>query len=239
MPRPQSPYTGATGPSHPYGMYPQVTRNSSVTTASTNRPAERAFVGGAGPEHPYSMYPQNTVDEEDDVGIVPSTIPVGFPGMGQDYRTRVGPTGDTADIIGPDGHTEQLPPYTRYPDDMPPKAGTQQSAVVDVGENQTDSPDTLGVPQSRLSSRTMFSDTAVELNTAAARTAGSDSSGSFKERWKERSKKRVCCGIPLWGFGLVLFLLVGIVIGGALGGVVGSKKDSSSSTASPAAESTA
>src|ERR1700730_6091186 len=41
MPRSQSPYVGASGPSHPYAMYPQVTRASSIASASTIRPAER------------------------------------------------------------------------------------------------------------------------------------------------------------------------------------------------------
>ena len=42
-PRALSPYTGATGPSHPYAMYPQVgvSRSPSVTTTSTVRPVDR------------------------------------------------------------------------------------------------------------------------------------------------------------------------------------------------------
>jgi hypothetical protein len=47
-----------------------------------------------------------------------AAIPVGFPGMSGRYQRRLGPDGEeVADIVGPDGHTEQLPPYTRYPDE--------------------------------------------------------------------------------------------------------------------------
>jgi hypothetical protein len=63
------------------------------------------------------MYPQATVDE---TSVLPAaSIPVGFPGLtGSQYQRRLGPDGEeVADIIGPDGHTEQLPPYTRYPDE--------------------------------------------------------------------------------------------------------------------------
>ena len=119
MPRSQSPYVGPTGPSHPYAMYPQVTRASSIASESTIRPMERAFVGHPRPEHPYSMYPQNTVPEED------NPIPLGFPGLGAIYRTRRADD-EVADIVGVDGHVEELPPYTRYAENMLPKAVTEQ-----------------------------------------------------------------------------------------------------------------
>lgn len=36
--------------------------------------------------------------------------------MGSGYRRQLGPDGEEAgDLIGPLGHTEELPPYTRYP----------------------------------------------------------------------------------------------------------------------------
>jgi len=217
-------------------MYPQVTRNSSVTTASTVRPAERPFVGGAGPEHPYAMYPQNTVAEEEDTSLPVPGLPVGFPGMGQNYQRRLRQEGeDVADIIGPDGHTEQLPPYSRYPDYAAAKSGVVEPASALDVPDATVSADPPMSPQSRMSSRTMFSETNVELNTAAARTADNDASGSFKERLKKKGKRRVCCGIPLWVFGLFLFVLLGIVIGGVIGGVVGSQRGAASSQAAAVA----
>lgn len=111
------------GPSHPYGMYPQntVARTSSVTTAPTPHlpqpPASRQ-----GPTHPYGMYPQNTVEDEVPLPVVQAAIPVGFPGLPTGYHRQIGPDGEEQDIIGPDGHTEQLPPYTRWPEEGPTKA---------------------------------------------------------------------------------------------------------------------
>lgn len=119
-----TPYQGPTGPSHPYQMYSQGTRlarTTSVATASTTpttRP-ESEYNGPRGPSHPYSMYPQNPVEEASPQPAVPA-IPVGFMGGAADpYQRRIGPEGEEmAGIIGPDGHTEELPPYTRYPDEL-------------------------------------------------------------------------------------------------------------------------
>lgn len=129
VPRTQSPYQGATGPSQPYGMYPQdigVARTGSTTTTSTVRVRERSYTGPSGPTQPYGSYPQNTVPE-DEAGVGPAInrpVPIGFPGRSLDYHRRLGPdTEDADDIIGPDGYTEQLPPYTRYPENLPLKVG--------------------------------------------------------------------------------------------------------------------
>lgn len=119
-----TPYQGPTGPSHPYQMYTQSTRlarTTSVATTSTTpttRP-ESEYNGPRGPSHPYSMYPQNPVEEANPQPAVPA-IPVGFMGGAADpYQRRLGPEGEEmAGIIGPDGHTEELPPYTRYPDEL-------------------------------------------------------------------------------------------------------------------------
>jgi len=143
----ETPYRGPAGPSHPYGMYTQnvrATRTGSVATTSTGPMSESSFGIPRGPAHPYGMYPQATVDE---TSVIPpaAAIPVGFPGMaGGQYQRRLGPDAeDVADIIGPDGHTEQLPPYTRYPDEtyarkvrdaeqhlVPPPAPVAGAAVV-------------------------------------------------------------------------------------------------------------
>ncbi|KAL9608209.1 MAG: hypothetical protein Q9167_006950 [Letrouitia subvulpina] len=142
MPRTQSPYQGATGPSQPYGMYPQdigVARTGSSTTTSTARVRERSYTGPSGPTQPYGSYPQNTVPE-DEAGVEPAMnrpLPVGFPGRSQDYRRRLGPDAEDADdIIGPDGYTEQLPPYTRYPENLPLKAGALGPASIVGAERE-------------------------------------------------------------------------------------------------------
>lgn len=114
------PYQGPSGPSFPYQMYPQNVRMARTPSGITAPPSvtesDSSYTGPRGPTFPYSMYPQNTVAGPS--AVPPSGIPVGFPGMAGNYQRRIGPDGeDIADIIGPDGHTEQLPPYTRYPDE--------------------------------------------------------------------------------------------------------------------------
>lgn len=118
-----TPYQGPSGPSHSYQMYSQniiPTRTMSIATTSTaptTRP-ESEYNGPRGPSHPYSMYPQNPVEVSESQPVVPA-IPVGFTNAPDLYQRRLGPEGEeVAGIIGPDGHTEELPPYTRYPDEF-------------------------------------------------------------------------------------------------------------------------
>ena len=226
IPRTQSPYQGAMGPSHPYGMYPQdiaLSRTPSAATHSTTRAPDRMYAGPNGPTHPYGMYPQNTVPE----GVVsPITeqappIHVGFPGLGQDYRRRFGPEGEEADdIIGPDGHTEQLPPYTRYPDALLPKHNA--SEVAGPGPTLQSQPEasqtTLNNSQSRLSATPTlnFDDGRPPLIPAGQ----SDGSGSFKERWSEKGKKRFCNGkVPMWVLVLIVVIFI-VLLGGIVGGML-------------------
>ena len=221
MPRAQSPYVGATGPSHPYGMYPQVTRTSSIASASTVRPAERPFVAPGGPEHPYALYSQNTVPEEDDVAFGQTTIPLGFPGMRQEYQRRAETRrDDIADIVGSDGHVEELPPYTRYADETAPKERPPSIRPVAV---QAVVPQEVPIlPQS---SHTQTTDNGFELNPAQSSNAVNDSSCSFKEKVKQKSKQRVCGGLPFWFiFVIIAVLLLGVVLGAIIGGVVGGRK---------------
>ncbi|KAF2970973.1 hypothetical protein GQX73_g2612 [Xylaria multiplex] len=119
----ETPYEGPRGPSHPYQMYPQdvrVARTASLATTSTAPLSERSYNGPSHPTHPYGIYPQNVGTGDDGSGDRPPQreINVGFPGTADNYQRRIGPDGEeAADMIGPDGHTEQLPPYTRYPVD--------------------------------------------------------------------------------------------------------------------------
>lgn len=233
IPRTQSPYQGATGPSHPYGMYPQdiaVTRSPSIATTSTARPRERSYTGPNGPTQPYGMYLQNTVPE-DGVGPMESLHPPvsgGFPGRLQNYRRPLGPDAEDADdLVGPDGYTEQLPPYTRYPDGIPPKGGRPGPAsVLSVErEQQETSEETLADPfQSQESSPhndriyDSTDSTAMAQNETRHRE---DEGGNFKELVKEKGKKRVCFGaIPLWVVAVLVVILVAI-IAGVIGAVVG------------------
>jgi hypothetical protein len=221
MPRAQSPYTGATGPSHPYGMYPQITRASSIASASTVRPAERPFVAPSGPEHPYAMYSQNTVPEEDDMSLPPATIPVGFPGMGQRYQTGAETRReDIADIVGPDGHIEELPPYTQYADGIAPK---ETPSIIHVVSLPAATPQ--NAPTSPQSPQTHFVANELEMNSTSSKNTDSDSVGCFKEKIKQRSRRRVCCGLPFcFCFVIIGVLLIGVVLGAIIGGVIGRRK---------------
>lgn len=117
------PYQGPSAPSHPYQIYSQNIRSQrtmSMATTSTTPAArpESEYNGPTGPSHPYSMYPQNPVEVVSPQPVVPA-IPVGFSNVPDMYQRRLGPEGEeVAAMIGPDGHTEELPPYTRYPDEF-------------------------------------------------------------------------------------------------------------------------
>src|SRR6478752_1192759 len=53
--RAESPYTGPSGPSHPYQMYPQRTMSVATTSTTANAvvPEDRGYQGAQGPAHPY------------------------------------------------------------------------------------------------------------------------------------------------------------------------------------------
>ncbi|KAK4542158.1 hypothetical protein LTR36_007005 [Oleoguttula mirabilis] len=242
--RTSSPRFGA-GPSHPYGMYAQGTipRSPSTATQSTIRPPPRpsSTSARAGPQHPYTLYPQGVSedldDEEEDTPQAP--VPIGFPGLGQSYQRRMGPDGEEQDIIGEDGHTEQLPPYTRYPEDGPekvpllvPEAPTALHSRAPVaGTDPTmDLMHTTLLPQLAPQLRQSMTDQSllhrrdtsmsnVELlnSTTSQSSLASNKSWSDKS-WKEKRKTRFC-GIPLWWYllsiGVVAF--IAIVLGAVIG----------------------
>jgi hypothetical protein len=157
-----------TGPSHPYGMYPQDTmaHTPSVAAPSTD-PQPRRSISLQRPTHPYAMYSQSGLDEGLDEGPpvesphppvppIQTTIPLGFPGLNNGYHRVLGPDGEEQDIIGPDGHTEQLPPYTRFPEEGPTKASlaaeaSASSRVLPAPNAITDPDDPFMTPVSPVS----------------------------------------------------------------------------------------
>ena len=184
------------------------------------RPAEQPFVAPSGPEHPYAMYSQNTVPEEDSASLNPATIPVGFPGMGLQYQggaeTR---REDIADIVGPDGHIEELPPYTQYADEVAPKETPSSIHVVSspaaAPQNASPSPQCAQIH---------CLENGLELNNSSSRNTVRDSKGSFKEKIKRKSRQRVCCGLPLcFFFAIIVVLFLGVLLGGVIGGVIGGR----------------
>jgi hypothetical protein len=249
--RPESPYQGPTGPSFPYQMYQQnvrPVRTPSLASSMTARASERSYNGPHRPAHPYQMYPQNTVLEAEEADRSTSApIPVGFTGTTDNYQRRIGSEGEeVADMIGPDGHTEQLPPYTRYPEEVytrkalgiePPAAREPPAAIAGAG----------GIG---LATHNPEFDSSVDLHTqgegagagagAGDRSPQSHSVRSFEtesqhdinqaalalteekkpqKKWKRVAKRRVWGVVPCWSLCLTASILVmlAIVLGTVLG----------------------
>ncbi|KFY85923.1 hypothetical protein V500_08022 [Pseudogymnoascus sp. VKM F-4518 (FW-2643)] len=246
---PDGPYQGPTRPSHPYRMYPQMgrpARAASVATTSSFPVSEQSYSGPSGPTHPYGMYPQNTVPESEADEIAPAAnIPVGFPGLaGNQYQRRLGPDGEeAADIIGPDGHTEQLPPYTKYPDEVfarklmptsapgPSTSGVTASGAGGIGlatrnpefssENLTISPIEPTSPRSTLSVR---SGEPVQRGGAG----DAESEKPAEKKWKTMAKQKVCGFLPVWALALAVLLIVviALLVGNILGVMATKRKES-------------
>ncbi|KAI1472835.1 uncharacterized protein F4812DRAFT_454653 [Daldinia caldariorum] len=248
----EDPYDGPSGPSHPYQMYPQdvrVVRTASLATTSTAPVSERSYNGPRGPAHPYGMYPQNTVPTAETGGIssrpVQADINVGFPGTTDNYQRRIGPDGeDVADLIGPDGHTEQLPPYTRYPEEaytrkalgvelrpapvQPmlaiPGAGGIGMATRNPEFASTEDLGRLSSPQSRQSIRSFASETSRnELNTTTTHDTTHDSEiieeKESPKGWHFTAKRRVWGIVPCWAIVLaaIVLVLMGVILGAVIG----------------------
>lgn len=223
VPRAMSPYRGATGPSHPYAMYPQVGvgRSPSVATVSTIRHADSPLRGPTGPQHPYGMYPQN-IDYEEDLGDQP--IPVGFPPRGIQPQGTTTQADDVGDIIGPDGHLEQLPPYSRYPDGViRPTIGRGPASIAsdmrgrweryqDEPNNRSDSSSGSGTLINVDSSEPLRSPT-----TSSDRSSTLVAPVPLEEKLRQKGQQK-CCGAPIW---LVVMLSMAMVICALLGGVIG------------------
>jgi hypothetical protein len=224
--RAESPYRGPAGPSHPYQMYPQesrLARTASVATASTVQVPDRPYNGPGGPTHPYGMYPQNTVPEGEVASVPIDAVPVGFPGLQNDYQRRLGPEGEEmADIIGPDGHTEQLPPYTQYPDEAFARK-TRPNVQVPVPvpgaggiglatrNPEFASREDLHSP-SRQSTRSIMSDqSSHQVNMAAL---GVSEKPELKS-WQQFARRKACGIVPIWAIALAAIVLVlfGIILG--------------------------
>jgi hypothetical protein len=62
------------------------------------------------------LYQQTTFEEPEEIETVPQPVPVGYYGrQNVQFQRRTGPEGEELAVAGPDGHLEELPPYTRYP----------------------------------------------------------------------------------------------------------------------------
>ena len=225
--RPESPYQGPAGPSHPYQMYPQesrLARTASVATTSTMQAPESIYRGPGAASHPYQSYPQNTVPEGEVYEPAVPPVPVGFPGLNNEYHRRLGPEGEEiADIIGPGGHTEQLPPYSRFPDEAfgrktRPNVQIPLAGAGGIGlatrNPEFESEENLSSPQSRQDTRSISSDSDHHVNMAAV---GASEKPELK-KWQKFARRKVCGIVPVWAIVLVgiVFILFGIILGAVL-----------------------
>lgn len=240
MPDPSS----QSGPSHPYTMYPQnfaLSRSASIAT-SHGRPAISAQ--HRGPTHPYAMYPQSTSgsgDTNSDTTTRSQTIPLGFPGHVAGFR-RIGPEGEEQDIVGIEGHAEQLPPYSRYPETYDNKSAavgllsattpepgpsSRQEAPVEMSERPRQDEVQRHVSEESIPP-TSAAPAATAATAASAATAPIHPPISEKQpepRWREKNfkgklKHKIFGKLRVWW--ILLFLAVVIVIATVCGGVIGS-----------------
>ncbi|KAI1827292.1 hypothetical protein F4861DRAFT_550863 [Xylaria intraflava] len=245
----ETPYEGPSGPSHPYQMYPQDVlraRATSSATTSTGSVSRQSYNGPRHPTHPYGIYSQNVTFGDDESGDRPQRgVSVRFPGTSDPYQRRIGPDGEeVADMIGPDGHTEQLPPYTRYPQEVygrkasgidtaqptlmsPPAqphleipgAGGIGLATRNPEFASTEDLNQLNSPQSRLSIRSFKSEVSHHsINTAALVATNEKSTGN----WKEAARRKVWGFVPCWAvvLGVIVLVLLGVVVGTVIGTVI-------------------
>lgn len=238
----EAPYQGPSGPSHPYEMYPQnvrLARTLSVTTSSTEPLLESPYTGPRAPTHGYVMSPQAMPGEASALSMPVMTV--GFTGLPDQYQRRLGPEGeDVADVIGPDGHSEPLPPYTRYPDELSagkaqlsaagttvPQAGVRTStrpSVAPVGIAgaggmglATRNPEFDGVEDT---GRTMSSQSLTRVSSDASHheinvaAVGSSEKGVPTKPWQLWMARRLWGVIPYWAvFGSIMMLLaMGIIL---------------------------
>jgi hypothetical protein len=193
------------------------------------------------------MYPQGVSEDDDDIedeaSTPTATRAVGFPGLGQTYQRVRGPDGEEQDIVGMDGHAEQLPPYTRYPEDGPkmpiltvpgelhsrgPVAGSDPGMPlmhqhlpppVPTPMPQQSMTDESRMSRHSLIDRGVDSQASMPLMERAASVSTEATEKSWKEKsWKEKRKTKVC-GVPvLW---LVMAACVAGFIGAVVGGIMG------------------
>jgi hypothetical protein len=198
-------------------MYPQIGigRSGSVTTTSTVRPADAPLQEPTAPQHPYGLYPQNIALED---GVDGNPIPVGFPGHNPSYRGESAQPDDVGDIVGPDGHLEQLPPYSRYPMGMGPKDDASTASLVSLRRDQDPEEN-----EERRAPSVGSSNTLVDANSVTRLT--SETATSLEEKLKKKSRQKVCCGVPIWLLALTgTVMLLGACLGGVIGGVLGARK---------------
>ncbi|RFU35399.1 hypothetical protein B7463_g993, partial [Scytalidium lignicola] len=247
--RPESPYRGPAGPSHPYHMYPQVSglaRSASVTTASTDHATERSYTGPSNPAHPYGMYPQNTAPEADGPNYqsTATSTPGEVPELQPNGQPRLHPEGqDAADIIGCDAPPEQLPPYTKYPDTAFGRKAQSNVPPILVGAGgiglatrnpEFSSQEDLNSPQSRQSTRTFSDGDSSDRDMNPAGVPDSEKAEPRLKKWQTLARRKVCHVIPVWALALAGTVIILVVLAAvAVLAVIRPGRNSSSNSPAP------
>lgn len=156
-------------------------------------------------------------------------IPVGFPGLSHGYERRLGPEGEEQDIIGPDGHTEQLPPYTRFAGADNPKIEPRGMLSLEersesLGRFGAFSPLHRNITPPSPAVEEIIIQTPVSTSTDAAAPSEED----FDEKrwrnrtWKERRKYKLWGVLPLWlvVLGVLAIVVVAIICASVVGNYV-------------------
>jgi len=222
-----SPLLAQGGPSHPYTMYPQhassVARSMSTSTTATVRPPSlrpSTSTSQQRPTHPYNMYPQNVEDDmdDDDLQPPPSRIPVGFPGMQQpSFNRRLEDDGISI------AQSEQLPPYSEYPED-----GAPPNIVLPHVQNNppraplpAHTPFASRIPQSMSDVRDQRPEAVPFLAGATVINEEPSSKKWSQKSWKEKRKTKFC-GIRFeWLLFIAAAILVVVVIAASIPHSVG------------------
>ncbi len=234
----QNPLQTESGPGPSDGTYSRSRSQRPDSMATISTVATPLAEGSLRPTHPYTLYPQNAFPETDNTPAAsPQPIPVGFTGLNRQYERRRGPDGEEQDIVGPDGHAEQLPPYSRFPDSRPPNSNLSESrAAAAPSPNESE---VITVPVAAPAGSMSQDTLALSPNVSGPHSSRSQMlppaspahSPMSEKRWREKNLRekgetRVCGRkVPLWmiALGFLTVLLFVIVIGGYFG--ARSKKD--------------
>lgn len=211
----------SSGPSYQYGMYPQglgVSRAESIASTSTSHPSRDSV--RRGPLHPYSLYQQNVTHS---IGTGSATTSLRAPRSEPDETAQLRAHGDQ-ESIRPDDHSEQLPAYTRYPDELhtkiaagPPLTPTSHLSMA-----------------SEMEERTRFGPYAYGVATGVPAAVYNQSSGEAPDAFAggektELPSKRsrflgatICGFIPVWTICLAVAVvaLIAIICGGVIGSFI-------------------
>ncbi|KAF2147706.1 hypothetical protein K461DRAFT_316613 [Myriangium duriaei CBS 260.36] len=220
------------GPSHDYSRYTQNTTAApltrSPTVPSVIAPQSTGRQSLHGPAHPYNMYPQNVEDDLDDTASQMSG-----PSRSQTGANRI-PVGFPPQLFPPsrfrhdaDNVSEQLPPYSEYPEDGAPKHvdvnAPPMPAVIEIptptSASTSHTPIAMGrVPQSMSDGH---NGVVTDVPQSEASLISHENKPWNQKSWKEKRKTKFC-GIPFgWiilAAGVLLFIV--IVCSATIGGLL-------------------